>query len=114
MSISATSISESMPTLPKDKTLFVVVLRYLAPLDAILETRPLHVDFLQKHFDNDTFLVSGPQIPRTGGVIIAKCQSREMLMTILHQDPFYTNGLAEYQIFEFMVNMYADKLKNIV
>ena len=103
---SATDQNNSQnPILP---TLFVVILRYLWSLDAVLALRPKHVDFLSTHYANGTFIVSGPQVPRTGGVILARAKSREDLMAILENDPFYKEGAAEYQVFEFMVNNAID------
>ncbi len=89
-------------------TLFVVILRYIWSLDAVLALRPKHVDFLRAHYEDGTFIVSGPQVPRTGGVILARAKSRDDLMAILVNDPFYKEGAAEYQVFEFMVNNAMD------
>lgn len=83
------------------KNLFVVVLRYVVPGDQVDAYRPDHGEFLDKHYKNKTFFVSGAQTPRTGGIIFAQSDSRTALEKILHEDPFYTQGLAEYQIFEF-------------
>lgn len=97
-----------------EKTVFVVIIRYLVSLETILEARPAHVDFLKRHYANETFLLSGPQIPRTGGVILAKANNRSELMSILEKDPFFVHGYAEYQAYEFMVNMCIDELKDIL
>ncbi|MDP3371772.1 MAG: YciI family protein [Candidatus Paracaedibacteraceae bacterium] len=95
-----------------EKTLFIVIIRYLVALDTILEIRPAHVDFLKKHYSDGTFIVSGPQIPRTGGVILAKAINRHALLSILKNDPFCVNNYAEYQIFEFTINMCCNELKD--
>lgn len=83
------------------KNLFVVVLRYIVPGEKVDVYRPEHVTFLETHYKNKTFFVSGAQTPKTGGIIIAQSESRESLQKILHEDPFYIHELAEYQIFEF-------------
>ena len=95
-------------------TLFVVLLRYLVPLDTILALRPAHVDYLKQHYDDGTFLVSGPQAPRAGGLILARATSRSALMQILEQDPFYLQKAIEYHVYEFEVNMCAPELENIL
>jgi uncharacterized protein YciI len=97
----------------ENTTLFVVMLRYLVSLETILALRPAHVDYLQKYFDDGTFLVSGPQVPRAGGMILARAESRTSLMTILERDPFYTNGVIEYHVYEFLVNKCAPELAQI-
>jgi uncharacterized protein YciI len=81
--------------------MFVVILRYLVDLETILQNREDHVVFLKKYYDQGIFLVSGPQKPRNGGVILAQANSREELENILSQDPFKSRKLAEYQIYEF-------------
>ena len=95
-------------------TLFVVLLRYLVPLDTILALRPKHAEYLQTHYDSGMFLVSGPQVPRAGGLILARAKSRSALMEILEQDPFYTHKAIEYHVYEFEVNMCAPELAHVL
>ncbi|HXF91041.1 MAG TPA: YciI family protein [Candidatus Nitrosotenuis sp.] len=85
---------------------FVVILRYLVDVDTILKNREDHIIFLQKYYDRGIFIVSGPQCPRTGGIILAKTESRDRLMTILTEDPFVYRKLVEVQIYEFIPNHY--------
>jgi uncharacterized protein YciI len=94
-------------------TLFVVLLRYLVPLDTILALRPAHVEYLKQHYDDGTFLVSGPQVPRAGGLILARAASRSSLMEILEQDPFYVQKAIEYHVYEFEINMCAPVLDDV-
>jgi uncharacterized protein YciI len=88
----------------KEQTLFVVILRYLVPIETILEQRPAHVEFLDKYYAKGVFHASGPQIPRYGGVLIAQAKNRDELKRILEEDPFCVYKSAEYQITEFTVN----------
>lgn len=94
----------------KNKSLFVVVLRYVVPRERIDEARAVHLDFLDKYYAENIFLASGRQIPMTGGIILARAPSRNYLWEVLKQDPFYTEHLAEYQIFEFEPNKNAAAL----
>ncbi|WP_290393873.1 YciI family protein, partial [uncultured Duncaniella sp.] len=58
---------------------------------------------------------SGPQTPRIGGVIMIKADNREAVDSIIVQDPFNINGIADYQIVEFTPTMFLnDNLKNIL
>lgn len=91
--------------------IFVTVLRYVVPIEVIEANRPAHVVFLDKYYANGTFITSGAQTPRTGGVIIAQCTDRKSIEKIMHEDPFYTLGLAEYQIFEFSPTKYSEAFK---
>ncbi len=94
--------------------MFVVVLRYLVDLETILENREDHLKFLNKYYDQGIFIVSGPQKPRTGGIILAKASSREDLQNILNEDPYYHRQLAEYQIFEFIPNHSSTEFAQIL
>ena len=47
-----------------------------------------HRRFLQQGYDNGRFLLSGPSVPPTGGILLARAQSRDELMTFLADEPF--------------------------
>ena len=55
------------------------------------------------------FIVSGAQTPRIGGVIMMKSDSRETIMSILAQDPFHINDIADYQVVEFTPTMFRNE-----
>ncbi|UZN08307.1 YciI family protein [Leptospira santarosai] len=80
---------------------FIVVLRYLVPIETVDRYVIAHREFLSKGYEQKTLLASGPQEPRTGGIFIARAESRNEIESFCHQDPFYTNGVAEYQILEW-------------
>ncbi len=94
--------------------LFVVILKYIIPLETIDNYRQDHLYFLDHHYKSGIFIASGAQVPRIGGIIIAKCLSKQNLEEILHEDPFYINGFAEYQIYEFSPTKYCDSFKTIL
>jgi len=92
----------------ENPTLFVVILRYIVPIEIIIEQRDEHVIFLDKYYAKGIFHASGPQIPRYGGMILAKASSREELNRILAEDPFSQYKSAEYQVIEFTINKRSD------
>ncbi len=61
----------------------------------------LHRAFLDKCYQDNHLVVSGPQKPRTGGVLISQLKTRPALELLIQQDPFYQKGIAQYQIIEF-------------
>src|SRR6185437_875242 len=75
-------------------SLFVISIRYLAPLEAIDAMLPKHVAFLNKHF-------AAGEIPRTGGIIIARGKDHASIERIMKQDPFLKNKLASIDIVQF-------------
>jgi uncharacterized protein YciI len=92
-----------------DSNLFVVLLRYLVPEETIQRIRPTHLAFLDQYYAKNIFLASGRQVPAYGGVILARCENREDLLQIMHQDPFYKEGCAEFSIYEFTVTKSSEK-----
>lgn len=95
-------------------TLFIVSLKYRVSLEIIDAHRAAHVKFLDAHYDAGAFLISGPKIPRNGGIIMARCSSKEALYEILKQDPFMVEHLAEYEVFEFSPTKYAKECEPMV
>jgi uncharacterized protein YciI len=92
----------------KERTpMFVILLHYVQPLTEIEAYLHEHRSFLDKHYAAGHFLASGAQVPRIGGVILARNLSREALDAVLAEDPFYRERLAEYQVIEFNPTKYA-------
>ena len=94
--------------------LFVVVLKYIAPLEEIDACRPKHLQFLDRYYDEGIFIASGRQVPIKGGIILAKCSSKIDLEQIMEQDPFLVEKLAECQIYEFTATKSSDLFKKML
>ena len=80
---------------------FVLLITYTAPLPRIDALLDEHRTWLDKHFADGTFLVSGPQVPRVGGTILATAGSRQHVEDVVSEDPFVRAGVAAYQVIEF-------------
>ena len=91
--------------------MYVLLVTYRVPLERIDELRPAHVAYLQEHYANGTFLVSGRQRPPAGGLIVAGDVDRTGLERIVATDPYVTEGAAEYTIVEFGPTMVADSVR---
>jgi uncharacterized protein YciI len=87
--------------------MFVVELIYKADLAEIDARMRAHMAFLKQHYAEGRFLVSGRKIPREGGVILALGKSRAEIETIMREDPFCKDGLAEFRIIEFRASQRA-------
>ncbi len=94
--------------------LFIVILKYITAIEEIDKHRAKHLEYLTKHYDSGVFLASGPQVPKFGGVILAKVENRKSLYSILSEDPFHLHLCAEYQVHEFAPNKYSDSFKNFL
>lgn len=80
---------------------FVIEVTYLAPIEQIDATLVEHRAFLQTGYDKGWLLCSGPQDPRTGGIIITRAPSAEEISVFFKNDPYQIKGLAEYRFTEF-------------
>jgi uncharacterized protein YciI len=81
--------------------MFIINLHYIVPLEELDAHMAAHVKYLKKYYAADVFLMSGRKVPRTGGVIIAQADSKEILEKIIAEDPFFQHKLAEFTITEF-------------
>jgi uncharacterized protein YciI len=90
--------------------MFVVELIYKADLKEIDARMRAHMAFLNKHYAEGRFLISGRKIPRDGGVILALGKSRDEVEAIMREDPFCKHGLAEFRVIEFRASQRADDI----
>jgi uncharacterized protein YciI len=91
--------------------MFVIELIYRADLAAIDARMRAHVAFLNKYYAAGNFLVSGRKIPRDGGIIIAVGGNRQDIDAIIQEDPFFTQGLADFRVIEFRASQRADDIQ---
>lgn len=92
--------------------MYLILLHYKSDLKTIDSLVPEHTKFLQKNYERGNFLMSGRRIPRTGGIIVARAESEEKLREIIKEDPFYLNGVSEYEIIPFIASMTAPDLES--
>jgi uncharacterized protein YciI len=91
--------------------MFVIELTYEASLAEIDAHMKEHMAFLRRYYASGNFLVSGRQVPRTGGVIIAVGDSKEKIESIMREDPFVSHGLATARVIEFRASQTADDIQ---
>jgi uncharacterized protein YciI len=66
-----------------------------------------HMAWLDEQYATGRFLVSGRQIPRTGGVIVAHGDDREEIERLVATDPFVTSGVATAAVIQFRASQTA-------
>jgi uncharacterized protein YciI len=91
--------------------MFVIELMYKADLARIDARMTAHVRFLKKYYASGHFLVSGRKIPRDGGIILAVGKDRQQIESIVREDPFVIDGLADFRIIEFRASQRADDIQ---
>ena len=82
--------------------MFIFSLTYVKPLSEVERFLPAHIQFLDEHDKKNLFMCSGRKIPRTGGVILCNCADIVEARSIMEKDPFYKEGIAQYDIIEFV------------
>jgi uncharacterized protein YciI len=94
--------------------MFIIDLKYIAPLEQLDEHMTEHVKYLNKYYKADVFIVSGRKVPRIGGIILAQADSKEILEKIISDDPFHKHKLAEFTITEFNASQSHPDLKGLI
>lgn len=88
--------------------MFIVSLTYKRDLEEVDKHLDAHVAYLKQEYANGNFIASGRKIPRTGGIILSCVKNKDELESILANDPFHKEGIAEYDIIEFVPSMVAE------
>lgn len=81
--------------------MFLLLSRYVKPLEEADRWLPEHREFLDRHYAAGDFVVSGPREPREGGVIVTVDMDRARVEAILAEDPFQREGVSTYEIIAF-------------
>ena len=87
---------------------FVLVLTYVKPLPDVDALMRKHMAWLDEQYAAGRFVVSGRQIPRTGGVILARGDDREEIEALAASDPFVSGGVATCEVIQFRASQTAD------
>ena len=93
--------------------MFVVSLTYKVPEDIVDFHRPAHMAWVKEAFDAGVFLASGRRVPAVGGVLLSGAD-RSTLEASLARDPFFSNGVAEFEIIEFKATSVAEGFENLL
>lgn len=89
---------------------FVVSIDYIRPLPEIEAATPDHRTWLRGLLEAGILIVSGPFVPRSGGMLLIKAETQEELERLLLQDPFAQRKLASYTIRQWNPVMGAERL----
>ena len=79
----------------------LAVIRYRAPIEVIEAATEAHRAYLRQLKAAGTLVVSGPVVPRTGGVLLLRVpdeNSAAALDAVRDGDPFWKQGLANYEL----------------
>ena len=90
--------------------MFIIFVSYQKPLEEVDAHLAAHIAFLKENYAKGTFLASGRQNPRTGGIILARASSKQEIEALVTHDPFYVHRVATYTVTEFTPSMTAPEL----
>ena len=93
--------------------MYVVSLSYRVPQDIVDFHNDAHIAWLQQAFDDGVFIAAGRKIPRTGGLLLSQAD-RATLDAALARDPFYVNGVADFEVMEFHAGRVAPGFENLL
>jgi len=80
---------------------FIVQINYTVPVEELGDAIRQHREFLQLGYERGWLLMSGPRVPATGGIVIARAPSQQELEDYFKDDPYKLAGLATHSFFEF-------------
>jgi uncharacterized protein YciI len=87
--------------------MFIINLTYQKPTASVDDFLPAHIKYLEKHYQQNDFICSGRKVPRNGGIILCQAENKAAVQRIIAEDPFQQNGIAAYEIIEFIPSKYA-------
>ncbi len=94
--------------------MFVLLLTYVRPLEDVDARMREHMAWVTRQYEAGHFVVSGRQVPRTGGVILARGDDREAIEALAASDPFVTSGVATCEVVQFQASQTAAGLDTLL
>ena len=81
--------------------MFLIQVTYIKPISEVDKFLVEHRTFLDKYYASGNLICSGPRNPRIGGIILCKAKDIDDVWNFVHEDPFYINKIADYEVIEF-------------
>jgi uncharacterized protein YciI len=82
-----------------------VALKYLAPLDRMLQTVERHRAYLRELHAEGKMVCSGPFVPREGGALLLRIEHPSEIEPLLAKDPFQIEKLVSNTVYVWDVNI---------
>lgn len=94
--------------------MFIFNLTYVKPISDVEQFLPEHIQYLEKYYTSKKFICSGRKVPRTGGIILCNCATKQEAEQIIKEDPFFKEQIAEYEVIEFVPSKSLELFKTIM
>ena len=92
------------------------IVRYRQPLEEVLKVQEAHRAFQRGLKEEGILLVAGPHEPRFGGMFLVRVpddKAQETLNRIRDSDPYYQQGVAQYDVLCWNVVRGKEKLDTL-
>src|SRR5438034_932827 len=90
-----------------------VALKYLAPMERILQTVDRHRAYLRELHAAGKLVCSGPFVPREGGGLLLRIGDASEIATLLARDPYHIEGLVSDTIYIWDPNIGREGLDSL-
>ncbi len=94
--------------------MFVILFTHLKPLVEVNKFLQAHFSFLDHAYAKGVYVLSGRREPRNGAVILARSESRQALVALLEEDPFIKEGMAQFEIYEFIPGRSSEEFQHLL
>ncbi len=94
--------------------MFIFNLTYIKPILEVEKMLPAHISYLEENYNTKKFICSGRKVPRTGGIILCNCATKQEAEQIIKEDPFFKEQIAQYDITEFIPSKSLELFKTII
>jgi uncharacterized protein YciI len=91
---------------------FIIEITYKVTFEELQETLPAHRAFLDEGYAKGFLLMSGPQNPKTGGMVVARAKNIEEIKNYFDSDPYHIQNLAEHRFVEFTPVKFNELIKS--
>lgn len=81
--------------------MFVAMTTYREPITTDHPLLPAHRAHLDLGYARGALVCSGPQVPRTGGVVIIRGDDAHAARRLMDDDPLVAAGLVAYELIRF-------------
>lgn len=87
--------------------MFIIILTYQKEIIEVEKHLEAHRAYLEINYNSGSFIASGRQEPRVGGIVLCRASNRDKVQELVQADPFHIHGVAKYDIIEFEPTKYA-------
>jgi len=94
----------------------IAIVRYRRPLEEVIAHQEPHRAYLRELKAQGTLLAAGPQDPRYGGIFLLRISDEHpqaALDAVRDGDPFYQQGVAQYELLPWKPVIGVDDLDRL-